>query len=239
MKAMRIFIITGVAMLLMACTVTFGSGKVITEKRSVGDFTSIDLSCSADLQLVQGSPLAVSIEGEDNIVPLIKTTVSGSTLHIDAESNNATLTTRQLIVYVTVPNLESLRLTGSGDADVSEWKAGSLKLETSGSGDIVFDNLQADFITARTNGSGDIKIRGGQADRQSIRTNGSGDYGAGSLQSGEAEVVTSGSGDVTVWVEDELKATTSGSGDISYYGSPRLSQHESGSGDVYSRGDRP
>jgi len=244
MKALRIFLITGVAILSLACSVslgnhTTGSGKLITEKRVVGDFTSIDLSCSADLQLQQGSSLAVSIEGEDNIVPLIKTTVSGSTLHIDAEPNTAILTTRQLTVYVTVPELESVRLTGSGDADVSEWKAGSLKLETSGSGDIVFGNLQTDSITARTSGSGDITIRSGQANSQSIRTSGSGDYKAGSLQSGEAEVVTSGSGDVTVWAEDVLKATTSGSGDISYYGSPRVSEHETGSGDVYRRGDRP
>jgi hypothetical protein len=244
MKAMRIFLVAGVVFLSLACSVSFGnhttgSGKVITEKRVVSDFTSIDLSCSADLQLEQGSPLAVSIEGEDNIVPLIETPVSGGVLHIDAKPNTAILTTRKLIVYVTVPELESLRLTGSGDAEVGEWEAGSLKLETSGSGDILFDGLQADSITARTSGSGDITIRGGQADDQSIHTSGSGDYNAGSLQSGEAEVVTSGSGDVTVWAEDELTATTSGSGDISYYGSPRVSEHETGSGDVYRRGDRP
>ncbi len=239
MKAIRIFIIAGLAMMLMACTATIGSGKVITETRSVGDFTSIDLSCSADLQLVQGSPMAVSIEGEENIVPLIETTVSGSTLHIDAEPNTSILTTRKLVVYVTVPDLESVRLTGSGDADVSEWKAGSLNLETSGSGDIVLANLQVATITAHTSGSGDITIHGGQADSQSIRTSGSGDYKAGSLQSEAAEVVTSGSGDVTVWVVDQLTASTSGSGDIAYYGSPRLSEHERGSGDVYRRGDRP
>lgn len=239
MKAMRILLIACVAMLLMACSVTVGSGKVITEKRSVGNFTSIDLTCSADLQLVQGSPLAVSVEGEENIVPLIKTAVSGGTLHIDTEANTSILTTRALTVYVTVPDLDSVRLTGSGDADISEWKAGSLQLETSGSGDIVFGTLQAGSISARTSGSGDITIHGGQADSQSIRTSGSGDYKAGSLQSGAAEVVTSGSGDVTVWVDSELTATTSGSGDIAYYGSPRLSQHERGSGDVYRRGDRP
>ncbi len=244
MKAMRIFLIAGVAILTMACAVNFGnptigSGKLITEDRSVSDFTSIDVSCSADLQLEQGSPLKVSIEGEENIVPLIETTVSGSTLHIDTQPNTPILTTRRLIVHVTVPELDSLRLTGSGDAAVSAWKAGSLELEATGSGDIVFNTLQADSLTAHTSGSGDITIRGGQAGSQSIRTSGSGDYSAGSLQGSVAEVVTTGSGDVTVWAEDKLTASSSGSGDIAYYGSPRLNEHESGSGDVYRRGDRP
>lgn len=244
MKAIPVILIVGVVVLSLACTVSFGShttgsGKLITEKRAVDDFTKIELSCSADLQLKQGSPTAVSIEGEDNIVPLIETTVSGGALHIDARPNSGLLTTRKLIVYVTVPELESLRLTGSGDAEVGEWQAGSLKLETTGSGDIVFAGLQADTITARTSGSGDITIRDGQAGSQSIRTSGSGDYIAGHLHSSEAEAVTSGSGDVTVWVKDDLSASTSGSGDISYYGSPRLSQQESGSGDVYRRGDQP
>jgi hypothetical protein len=244
MKIIRVFLFVSVVILSMACSIsignqTTGSGDVITEKRSVGDFTGIDLSCSADVVIVQGKPLAVSIEGEDNILPLIETRVSGETLNIDAKSNSSFRTTRPLIVHITVPELSSIRVTGSGDVDMGEWAVGIFELETTGSGNIHIDSLETRSLTARLSGSGDISIAQGSAGSQRIKVSGSGDYNGASLQSREAEASTTGSGDITVWATDSLSASISGSGDIQYYGSPEVDKSDTGSGSVEKLGDRP
>jgi hypothetical protein len=243
MKTFRVFLIIGIAILTAACSIvigdqTSGSGKVITEKRSVGDFTGIDLSCSADVTIEQGEPLAVSVEGEDNILPLIETRVSGDTLNIDAKPGSFR-TTKRLVVHITVPELSSIRSTGSGDVDMGEWVADNVELETTGSGDIHVDSLEASSLNARLSGSGDISIGQGKVRSQTVRTSGSGDYKGASLQSREAKATTSGSGNITLWVMDDLSATTSGSGDIQYYGSPAVDKRDTGSGSVEKLGDRP
>ena len=212
---------------------------MITEKRSVGNFTGIDLSCSADVTIEQGEPLAVSIEGEDNILPLIETKVSGDTLNIDAKPNSSFRTTKRLVVHITVPELSSIRSTGSGDVDMGEWVADNVELETTGSGDIHIDSLETSSLTARLSGSGDISIDQGRAGSQTVRTSGSGDYKGASLESREVKATTSGSGNITVWVTDDLSASTSGSGDIQYYGSPAVDKRDTGSGSVEKLGDKP
>ncbi len=244
MKTIRVFLIVCIALLTVACSIvignqTAGSGNVITENRSVGNFTVIDLSCSADVSLVQGDQLAVSIEGEDNILPLIETRVSGETLNIDAKPNSSFRTTKRLIVHITAPVMTSVRVTGSGDVEMSKWMADSLELIATGSGNIHIDSLEMGSLTARLSGSGDIRIDGGGGGNQAITTSGSGDYDATSMESREVKATTSGSGNITLWVTRSLSASSSGSGDIRYYGSPKVTQKTSGSGSVEKLGDKP
>jgi hypothetical protein len=245
MKLYRVLTLVCIAALLAACTIvigrnqTVGSGKVITEKRAVGEFTSLELSCSADVSLVQGDQLAVSIEGEDNILPLIETKVSGYMLIIDVKPNTSFRITKPLTVHITAPVLTSIRVTGSGDVEMSKWMVDSLELIATGSGNIHLASLETPSLTARLSGSGDISIEGGGGGNQAITTSGSGDYDAASMESREVNATTSGSGDITVWVTRSLSASSSGSGDIRYYGSPKVTQKTTGSGSVEKLGDKP
>ena len=244
MKTVRVFLIVCTALLTVACSIiignqTTGSGKVITEKRAVGEFTSLELSCSADVSLVQGDQLVVSIEGEDNILPLIETKVSGYKLIIDAKPNTSFRTTKPLTVHITAPVLISIHVTGSGDVEMSKWMVDSLEIIATGSGNIHIDSLETGSLTARLSGSGDISIEGGGGGSQAITTSGSGDYNAASMESREVNATTSGSGNITLWATRSLSASSSGSGDIRYYGSPKVTQKTSGSGSVEKLGDKP
>ena len=244
MKRYRVLALVCLAALLAACSTILGdqivgSGKVITEERPVGRFTSIELSCSADVALAQGDQILVSIEGEDNIIPLIETKVSGFTLHIDVKPNTSYSHTKPLVVHITAPVITSVKTTGSGDVEMDQWVVDSLDLAITGSGNIHIGKLDAPAITAEVSGSGDISIAGGEGGKQNITTTGSGDFDARSLESLEVTAKATGSGDITVWVTRSLSATTSGSGDIRYFGSPQVNQKTTGSGNVEKLGDEP
>ncbi len=239
MKTYRLLALVLMAAVLAACSTTVGSGKVVTETRTVGEFASVSLRCSADVVIVQGTPQAVSIEGEDNIIPLVETNVSNKTLIVDFKMNSVISRHKDLVVHITVPNIDSVQTTGSGNIQMDQWSASNVELESTGSGDIHIGNIQADSLTSRQTGSGDITIDGGKTTNQKVTTSGSGAYNGAKLESSSTDAKSTGSGDITVWAVNNLTATTSGSGDIGYYGSPQVSEHSSGSGDVTRRGDKP
>jgi hypothetical protein len=244
MKRFTIFLIFCSAVLLAACKVVVGkqivgSGKVITETRQVEGFTQIEATCSADVTIELGGPLAVSIEGEDNILPLLETRVSSGIFTIATKPDSDFRTTKPLSVHIRVPVLTAIRETGSGDVTVSEWVSDNVELETNGSGNIQIGYLESRLLKARLTGSGDINIKAGKGVYQSINTSGSGDFNDPSIEATEVDATTSGSGNIIVWVNHTLSATSSGSGDIRYYGSPQVTKNSTGSGSVERLGDRP
>jgi hypothetical protein len=242
MKRYPIFLVLCLAALLAACSnnqadLIVGSAKVITETRPVNDFTSLELGCSADVILAQG-PLAVSIEGEDNILPLIETRVSGGKLIIDSKPNSNFRSTKPIVIHIAVPKLSSIQVSASGDVDIDGFTAASLDLNTSGSGNIRLQGLQADSVKATISGSGGMTLDG-KTGQLTVKDSASGNFTGTRLESRQANVTLTGSGDATVWVTYSLSATLSASGNLMYYGAAGLDQKVTGSGNVEKLGDQP
>jgi hypothetical protein len=152
----------------------------------------------------------VAVTTDDNILPVINTTVDGATLNV--YSKQSYRATHGVNVKITMPALEGVSVSGSGDIQVSGLKAGELE--------------------ARVTGSGDVTLKG-SAERLRAEVTGSGDVHAADLSTKSARVKVTGSGDVTVRVTAELDATVTGSGDVHYYGHPpEVRKHVTGSGDI-------
>lgn len=205
-----------------------GSGTTISEERSVEQFTELDLATVGTVILVQGSPSALVVEGEDNIVPHVRTRVSDNRLTLDFEPGTYHLT-RPLTFHVTVPDVTLLRLSGSGRLEAAELVADSLAVELSGSGAATIGRLRVPTLAVRISGSGAATFAG-RAERQEVTLTGSGHYGAGDLESRRASVAVHGSGAARVRATDALDVTISGSGAVEYGGSPDITQAISGSG---------
>ena len=186
-----------------------GSGNVQTEDRSIGDFTSVSLSGSPDLYITVGGAPSLSIKGEDNILALIRTEVQGDTLVIDSEKSWSSM--ESIIIRVTVPDLQSAQLMGSGDIDIQ--------------------GLSGDRFSVSLQGSGDVRAAG-TVRELSADVQGSGDIHLYDLDAMDADVSVVGSGDVRVRVTGNLDASVTGSGDIRYKGNPQVKSKVHGSGDI-------
>ena len=226
----------------MACSffgwqVVRGSGNVTTEERQVSGFTGVALSGSGHLIIEEGESEGLRVEAEDNLLPYIVTEVKGGVLEL-GQRPNVNLWPRQPInFYLTITNLESLVVSGSGQAEAPELAADRFNLVISGSGDAKLDSLDTQDLTVRISGSGKVDIGGGNADKQDVDISGSGKYAAPDLNSTDAQVHISGSGSATMRVSENLNVVVSGSGDVQYYGRPRVQQTVSGSGKVRQIGD--
>ena len=224
----RIYIpvaILTVALLVSGCQfqVVTGSGKIATETRQVGDFSSITLAGSGDVYVTQAEEVSVRIEAEDNLICYFETVVHGDTLTISIKPEYETISlnpTKPVKFYVTTPEIDGLTLAGSGDIIAGDIEADSFNLSLLGSGDITAEDLTI-------SGNVDINLAG------------SGDIKLGKLSASEVTSSIAGSGNITVQTlaADQLSSTTAGSGNVRI-GGEVTTQHVVllGSGDYLGEG---
>jgi hypothetical protein len=231
-----IFILTIMIVLLSVATTsciyigaTVGSGNVVTEERNVSGFDSISISSSMNLIIEQTGSESLKIEAEDNIIPLVKTSVIGKELVIRLAFGSF-ISIKPINCYVTVKDLEGLKVSSSASANCKELTTDKLDINMSSSGraNLV---VHANELNANLSSSAVLKISG-DAVKQSIKVSSSGNYEAENLLSKECTVRASSSGSATVNVSDLLNVNISSSGQVNYIGKPEIHQEISSSGSL-------
>jgi hypothetical protein len=212
-----------------------GSGTLISETRQLSGVNRVELTINADLEIQQGSQESITITGDDNIVPLLQTNVSGGRLTIRYQPQVNVRTVHQLKLVLTVVDLSGLSASSSGTVNVGPLTTGNFDLNLSSSCDVNLQNLEADKLTTHISSSGGVNVRG-TANSLTLNISSSGNFEAGDLQVQEANVTLTSSGDATLWVTNSLLANLSSSGNVAYYGNPTVNQHATSSGRVMSRG---
>ncbi|KIC90232.1 hypothetical protein HY58_12805 [Flavihumibacter sp. ZG627] len=146
---------------MTACTknVLKGSGKIITEERSVGAFTEIENSGPFRIMLQQAAERSVTMTGEDNVLPEITTRVQNGRLKIYYERDNTKPKHRTVVISISCPDITGLHDNASGNIEsTGEWNHQDLFLNISGSGDIRWQGNMDDLST-NISGSGNIELR--------------------------------------------------------------------------------
>jgi hypothetical protein len=216
-----------------------GNGAVKRQARAVAHFTGLSLSLPAQVELRIGNTEAVTIETDDNLLPLIETVVENGTLKLRPSKRNMRIDASTLRIVVQARAVERIALGGSGAIRAGALRGAKMQFDLGGSGSIEVEAIEAESVAVSVGGSGNLKAGGGRAQSVSVSIGGSGDVDLGRLAAGHASVSVAGSGTATVWAREELSATIAGSGDVNYYGDPRVSRSVIGSGDVGRLGGAP
>ncbi len=214
-----------------------GSGNLVTESRPVGSFDRVQMAIPGNLEIQQGPAESLTVSGEDNLLPLLVTDVSGGKLTIGFKPGSNIRTHRPIQITLMVKNLKELQSSSSGKVVVRPITTSDFHLILSSSGDIAIEEIQADKITADLSSSGNI-VTSGKANQLDLRVTSSGSFQAGDLQVQEAAVRLTSSGDVTIWVVGDLNANISSSGNIAYYGNPTVNSSLTSSGQLIARGEK-
>lgn len=219
---------------LSACTkVIDGKGPSVSENRMLSNFNSIRSEMSGNVFIRQDSFYSVEVRGQQNVLNVLRTSVSGGELSISFKNNTLFIDNEQIEVFITCPNLERIKLEGSGNVSVSnKLSSSNMNLELSGSGNMSLNALNSNTLYASISGSGKIDVFSGWASTLALNTSGSGKMNLSGLESDYANAKTSGSGSISVWVQKQLDASVSGSGNIYYLGNPIVNSNISGSGKV-------
>lgn len=174
-----------------------GSGVAKEETRQVAAFDRVDIGGVATLELTVGGAPSLSVRGDDNIVPLIETTVVGGVLHITQQKDVKPHV--ELVVRATAPSLASVDASGATHVVVKGAGGGTLALDASG--------------------ASHLDVAGTAAALQ-VKASGAAHVDASAVDGGDVTVDASGAANVTVHAKGALRVDASGAASVSYAGEP-------------------
>ncbi len=178
-----------------------GSGTMKTDVRDLSGFSAIDVSGAFEVEIVAQKDFSVEVEADDNLLEFIKTEIKGDTLKI--KSTKRLKSSGPLKVRITVPNIESLDLSGASKVTLANLNSDSLHLDSSGASKITIEGITKSF---------------------EIEMSGASKLDAENLKAENVSVDSSGASSAHVYVTNELKANLSGATNVTYSGSPKSVQ---------------
>jgi hypothetical protein len=230
-KNLSTFLFT-IVIFLASCNVLGerGNGNVVKQERKVSAFNAIEVSGAFDVYLSLGSAQSVIVEADDNLLPLIRTEVSGSTLKI--ENKEPIHNSKSLKVYITVTDLNRIEVSGAVDLhSQNKLTLTELSIEISGATDAFLD-IAVQKLEVSSSGGSNLKLTG-MANRVDLDASGAVDIRAFELLTEIVSLDISGAGEVDINVTKELNASVSGAGTVRYKGNPaKIDTDISGAGSV-------
>jgi hypothetical protein len=212
-KTYALIAIVALIALLAACGASAirGSGVLITETRTVTDFSSVEASGISTVTFVPGTEPAVSVEADNNLISLLEARVENGVLHLGAKEGTIIIsgTVRYTVTYVTLNNIV---LSGSATAEAMAMNQEALSSTLSGSSTLTL---------------------AGQVSTFDLTESGSSTLNAFLLTTQKVNATLSASSDAQITIEDSLNATLSGSASLVYRGSAtNIQQVVSGSATI-------
>jgi len=215
-----------------------------------------------EAEISQGEPQLLLIRGDEQSLMQQPFFVQGTTLVLGRSEgedyNDQDIS--EVKFKLTLPELRSVQLSGSGDVYVRPLQVSDLSIVLEGSGDMKFFAVKGQKVKVAGTGSGDIKLAELVAQSLTVVQAGSGDIELGKLEVETLSASLNGSGDINI-VERASTVTVImnivGSGDIDFdkidaksaeinivgSGTANLGESSSlvanimGSGEIYHRGN--
>jgi len=174
-----------------------GDGVLKTSSIPISDFSALEVSGAYQIKWSSGKP-ALTISTDENLLPLITTSITGNTLQIACKDNLRP--TKGITINLSSASLKDVRLNGAVSLSASKLAGPDLKLESNGASSISIDG-------SVTNLEGNLS--------------GASKLDAKSLQTQTATVSMDGASYADLTVTETLSASISGAGALTYSGNPK------------------
>jgi hypothetical protein len=211
MKQILLFSVCAIPVLILSsfnvsCIGVQGSGKIITENRTLSGFMAIEARSAIDLEVSQSDGYSVAVSADDNILPKVITKVEDGTLKI--EVNNGDLFNSFTVhVKISLPKLSAVELSGASHGIAKNIQTDKLRLEISGASKLIASGTASELYSEV---SGASKLE------------------AMDLMTNNAEVECSGASKAHVHATTTLKINAEGASKVVYSGTPKVTEESSG-----------
>lgn len=188
-----------------------GNGNVQRQTRDFASFHTVrvDAPFGVDIDCVESGQPSVFVQADDNILPLISTTLQNGvlTVSLDKEVNANGLKSKHLKVVVSAPAADKIELLGAGSIQVT--------------------NIYRPNCTLELTGVGSIEAAG-KTENLAIEAHGVGSISAKHVRAQNARVESHGIGSTSVFASNSLDIDISGIGNLTYYGNPQFVRKSAG-----------
>ncbi|MGN6057097.1 MAG: head GIN domain-containing protein [Sphingomicrobium sp.] len=223
---------------LAGCQVRAESGgATVSRNYQVGNFQKLEVAGPYDVEVRTGANPGVSARGSEKLLERTEVVVDGDRLLIRPQrtggwfhfgwSNHG-----KANFVVTVPELRSATIAGSGDIKVDQVHGDSFEGTVAGSGGLNLGSANVQLLKLSIAGSGGVKAAAGKVQNGEYEIAGSGDVDARAVQADQAKVSIAGSGSVRAQATRTADVSIMGSGDVDVTGGAKCSVSKAGSGNV-------
>jgi hypothetical protein len=223
------------ASLMGSCTEMYGikgDGNVVKEDRDVSGFASIEVSGAFNVLLYQGDTESLTVEADENLVPLIITRVRGNRLEIYTEEKIREAT--EMNIFLTFKQLEMIDLSGAVSLKGEEiLEFDELDIDGSGATE-VWLKMNAQELETDFSGASDVHLVG-SANKARFDVSGASEIRAYDFVIAHCEIEVSGAAEADIHVTGNLDVEVSGAATLRYKGSPQVRSDISGAGSLKAR----
>lgn len=187
-----------------------GNGRVKLQNRDIEEFERLEIGGAFVVKVDVGKNPSIKISAEENLLPLIRTSIDNGTLIIDSKKGLSPR--KEIKIWITTPNLNFIEASGANDIEVVGINEDEFEVNLSGAGTIVLNGI-ANKLSADLSGAGTINAK--------------------NLKANDVDISVSGAASASVFAKDNLNASVSGVGSIDYYGNPaKVKTNVSGVGSI-------
>ncbi len=205
------------------------------EIRDLEGVTEVRVAGSLSVVVKQSDQSQLRVSGPEDAIPQVISKVSGNSVSItydDSWLDYYADDVDELVIEVSLPLIEGLSLSGSGDIVVEDIHTSTLKASVQGSGDMAIGNLVAKKVSLAVLGSGDLIIEQMTAIDSKASIRGSGTIGvAGEVQSQSISIMGSGDFEGENLSVELANGKIMGSGDAVFANAERRNFSVLGSGE--------
>lgn len=231
-KHISILVVAAVISIVSLCSFTIkGNGKVVTEDRVVEEYSGLDISSAFNVVIMQGDHYSLTVEADENLLPVIETKVKRGVLYISTKENIRKF--EKMNIYITFVDIDRMEISGAVDLESKGvLNLNNLDLECSGATDIDL-SLEVSTLRVDISGASDLNLEG-RCGMFVIDVSGASDLNAFDMKANDVRVDASGASSVKVFAISSINADVSGASDVSYKGNPDTNNiTTSGAGDVH------
>jgi Putative auto-transporter adhesin, head GIN domain len=178
-----------------------GSGNIIEKTYSFSGFDKVNLyDLDGNLAVESGKAFSVTLAIDDNLLPLLETSVKNNTLTVQLKGNKQNrlyIENTNIRVKITLPEISVLEHTGNS------------RLQVSG--------INGRYFRIKNTGNGDASITG-TIDELDIIKRGNGSVNTRLLAAKQVKVTASGNGQVSINTPFNFNALVGGNGNVINYG---------------------
>lgn len=137
-----------------------GTGEMVEQTIPLSDFSKLELTGAATINISKGTSQLVKITAQQNILDILKHQVVNGSLIVGYGEQTSVETSKGIMIDITTPNaITNVSLTGAGKLNIAGDKQETFSAVITGAGEINAYDLEVGTFSINISGAGSCKTK--------------------------------------------------------------------------------
>ena len=201
------------------------------EDRNVPDFHAVNVASGIRATIEIGPRRPVHIEADDDVLPLVETTVEDGSLNIGFKPHTRWSGERRVTVTIQVPELRAVGASGGAIVRATFTRGDETEIAASGGSEILARGVDAARLSVHGSGGADLDVQG-RADSLDLQMSGGTKLHGRDLSVRDVDLQASGGSEGELRANGRIRGNLSGGSELHVRGGAKARVATSGGSSV-------